>query len=50
MWRVKFFLKCESIENIVRIVLHVDYDDAYVAYLNGTEIVSTWYANVYDLL
>ena len=28
----------ESTDNISRIILHVDYDDAFVAYLNGVEI------------
>ena len=28
----------ESIDNIARIILHIDYDDAFVAYLNGIEI------------
>lgn len=28
----------ESIENILNVILHVDYDDAFVAYLNGIEI------------
>lgn len=27
-----------NIESILKILLHVDYDDAFVAYLNGTEI------------
>ena len=28
----------ESIDNIIDIILHVDYDDAFVAYINGFEI------------
>ena len=28
----------ESIDNILDIILHVDYDDAFVAYINGTEV------------
>lgn len=28
----------EDLDNIVKAVLHVDYDDAFVAYLNGVEI------------
>ena len=34
--RKAFYL--ESVENIISITLHVDYDDAFVAYLNGNEI------------
>jgi len=28
----------EEVENILSIILHVDYDDAFVAYINGNEI------------
>ena len=28
----------ESIDNILDVILHVDYDDAFVAYINGTEV------------
>ena len=31
-------ISIDNITNISRAVLHVDYDDAFVAYLNGTEI------------
>ena len=35
---VRKMFQVESVDNIAALVLHVDYDDAFVAYLNGDEI------------
>ena len=35
---VRKSFQVESVDNIAALVLHVDYDDAFVAYLNGDEI------------
>lgn len=35
---VRRVFNVDSVENIISIILHVDYDDAFVAYLNGSEI------------
>ena len=38
----------ESIDNIARIILHIDYDDAFVAYLNNVEIARSNIGNIGD--
>ena len=35
---VRNFFNIESIDNIEEMLLHIDYDDSFVAYLNGTEV------------